>query len=338
MSTVTVGTYRPYQVVIERGLLRRIGEFLPADITSVLILTDDNLENLVPRLAQALPIPTEKFVIPHGEQSKNYATVLKLCSYLMSKGFDRKSAILNLGGGVVEDIGGFTASIFKRGIRYYNIPTTLLAAIDSSLGGKTGVDFDGVKNVIGSFYQPYGVFTDLDLIPDNGKAFTDGIGEAIKYGVLIGESLLCLLENGTTEKGALITECVRYKAALTAEDEKDEGKRKLLNLGHTIGHAIETLSDFSVSHGEAVVKGIYAMARAEEKASGSNNGLSLRIAKLAQRYDMDVTLGYSVNELLNAIAFDKKVSGECIDLVVPRNVGDCVILRKPLACLEEYFS
>ena len=241
-----------------------------------------------------------------------------------------------LGGGVTGDMAGFAAAVYLRGIRYVQLPTTLLAAVDSSVGGKTAVDLTAGKNLAGAFCQPAAVICDTDCLktlpPD---VFADGAAEAVKTGVLSDEALFALFEDGTltADPGEVIARCVAYKAGVVERDEKEQGERKLLNLGHTVGHAIEKCSGYVIPHGHAVAAGLAVIARAAEALGWTEESLAARITACLSKNGLPTGTDYSAEALAEAALSDKKRAGGDITLVVPRKIGHCELRKVPVADL-----
>ena len=238
-----------------------------------------------------------------------------------------------LGGGVTGDMAGFAAASYLRGIRYVQLPTTLLSAVDSSVGGKTAIDLAAGKNLAGAFLQPTAVLCDTDCLRSLPAAvFADGAAEAIKTGVLSGDTLFSLFEDGTlTDAPAeIIARCIRYKAGVVERDEKERGERRKLNLGHTVGHAIEKCSGYAIPHGHAVAAGLAVMARASERLGWAEPGVSARIAACLEKNGLPTGTDYPAEALAKAALADKKRSGDSITIVVPRAIGGCELKRIPV--------
>lgn len=283
----------------------------------------------------------ELFVFPEGEKSKTFSTVELLANQMVEKGFDRDSCIIALGGGVVGDIAGFLASIFMRGIPVIQIPTTLLAMIDSSIGGKTGVNLKSGKNLIGTFYQPEKIFIDpfyLKSLPL--KHLRNGLTEAIKYGVIKSPALFKFIEKNIgkilktnlhldlklIEK--LITECVKIKTEIVKKDEKEKGLRQILNYGHTFGHAVEKMSSYTLLHGFAVSIGmVLANQKAIEKGL-LKKADSDRIKNLLRSSDLPV---YTMHKpTLKNLLSDKKKHGKTLNFIFPKKIGKVVIFKEKI--------
>ncbi len=271
MKTVSVHASRSYEIRIGRGLLQGVGEQIRAvtDAKKVMLVSDDAVWPLyggaVRRSLETAGLTVCSFVFPHGESSKCACTYLELLDALCAQHLTRKDAIAALGGGVAGDLAGFAASTYLRGIGFIQIPTTLLAMVDSSVGGKTAIDLPAGKNLAGTFYQPWLVLCDPDCLttlPE--EIFRDGCAEVIKYAVLGNAPFFDDLRAGSAHAQLehIIETCVTMKRDIVAQDEFDRGQRQLLNLGHTFGHGIEACSGFAVSHGSAVAIGMAMMVRA----------------------------------------------------------------------------
>lgn len=284
------------------------------------MISDDNVAKLYGEKIRALFPDAELFVFPHGEKSKNLGTFSDILSFLSEKHFNRGDNLAALGGGVAGDLTGFTAACYMRGVKYIQIPTTLLAMIDSSVGGKTAVDAGGVKNLAGAFYNPSLVVCDtafLKTLP--ARELACGFAEMIKTAVLSGEELFGLLENADTDSfpySRAIGICVRFKSDVVSRDFRDSGERNSLNLGHTFGHAIEALSDYTVPHGFAVAEGL---VKACEK--GGNTVLTERVIRLLKKYGLPTECPFSDEELYPVMRSDKKAGADGIRLIIPEDTG-----------------
>ena len=244
-------------------------------------------------------------------------------------GLHRSDLVVALGGGVVGDLSGFAAACYQRGIPFVQVPTTLLAAVDSSVGGKTAIDIDAGKNLVGAFYQPLAVYCDVDCIATmNAHDFADGVAESIKYGVLHNPALFDRiasekLTQTSSDLDAIVKDCVAYKNQIVSEDEREKGTRQLLNLGHTFAHAIEQLSDFATSHGHAVAIGLAMMARACLRKGWSEPGTATRIERALLANNLPITCDYEATAMLEVCRRDKKAGSSAITIVVPHAIGDC---------------
>jgi 3-dehydroquinate synthase len=253
-------------LLVEDGLLEGLSKREIGEASSIAIITDDIVANLYGvTLQETLSriAPAQIIAIPHGERSKNLNTVTLVAAKMSKHGFNRKTALFALGGGVVGDLSGFVASVFKRGIKYFQLPTTLLAMVDSSIGGKTGVDTKWGKNQLGSFYQPLGIFVDpstLDTLPE--KELINGIAEMAKSAIIADAKLFAKVDAALSKEvllenlKPLIIDTCKIKAQVVQEDEREQNVRAILNYGHTVGHALESASGYRLSHGKSVVLGM----------------------------------------------------------------------------------
>ena len=286
---------------------------------------------------QANGFLTSSFVIAGGEDSKTLATVEKLLGFLSKQNLTRSDLLVALGGGVVGDITGFAAAVYLRGVSYIQLPTTILAAVDSSVGGKTGVNLTAGKNLAGAFHQPVGVFCDTWTFATLPKeVFNDGMAEVIKYGMIADKELLESLHSLSVAE--LCQRCVGIKAGVVAQDEFDKGERMKLNFGHTIGHAIEKTSGYSVSHGHAVATGMAVMTKAGEKKGLTAPDCLQRLKKALSAYNLDAACNFAAKELTEAILHDKKRSGERITVVIPESVGKVMLYELPVTEVNSFIS
>ncbi len=345
-KTVKVSASREYDVVIGSGLLTEAGERIRAvnGGSALCLVSDDTVDALygekVENILAAAGYRVEKFVIPHGEESKTPENYLKLVSFMARKGISGGDAAAALGGGVVGDLTGFAAATYRRGIGFIQLPTTLLAAVDSSVGGKTAVDLPEGKNLMGAFYQPQLVLCDTDTfasLPED--TVRDGCGEIIKYGMIKDAGLFHSLRDipsAMTED--VIARCVEIKRDVVQADERDKGERKLLNFGHTAGHAIELLSGYSLTHGKAVAIGMAIVVRASVKLGiCGENCRDLLLEKL-KSFGLPTETHHSPAEIAEAMMADKKRSGSTIDLILPEEIGRCVIRKTPVNELESFVA
>ncbi|MGN0659193.1 MAG: 3-dehydroquinate synthase [Emergencia sp.] len=299
------------------------------------VVTDENVEKLyLNRCIQSLKsagFDVYSFVIPPGEESKDGNMYLKLVSYLAEIPLTRADALVALGGGVVGDLAGFAAATYLRGIPVIQVPTTLLAAVDSSVGGKTAINLPAGKNLAGAFHQPALIWCDVSLLkslPEN--IYQDGMAEVIKYGVIADAELfrmLCDRQAAESHLEEIIRRCVRIKTGFVEEDELDKGVRQLLNFGHTIGHAIEKATDFQVSHGSAVAKGMAMMAEISARQGWCSRDTAEAIIRILNLYEFDLSVAQSRDVLYDIMKADKKRKGHYIDIVVPEEIGKCRLQR-----------
>ncbi len=310
---------------------------------SLAVVTDENVEKLyLNRCIQSLKcagFDVYSFVVPPGEESKSGKQYLELMNYLAEIPLTRADALVALGGGVVGDLTGFAAATYLRGIPVIQIPTTLLAAVDSSIGGKTAINLPAGKNLAGAFHQPALIWRDstlLESLPDN--IYQDGMAEVIKYGVLADADLFSLLWDRAAAKSQMsdiISRCASLKMRFVEEDEHDTGVRQLLNFGHTIAHAIEKAADFKVSHGCAVAKGMAAISEISANQGWCSRETADRIRGLLEVYEFDLNIEQSKEILYDIMKTDKKRKGGCIDLVVPEEIGRCRLQRVTIEELYE---
>ena len=340
LHTIQVNTSPAYEAVIGGGLLPRCGERLAAIMPKcrMAVIADSTvaplyLETVTESLAKA-GFGVCSHVFPAGEANKNFVTLAGILEFMAAEHLTRTDCVAALGGGVTGDMAGFAAAVYLRGIRYVQLPTTVLSAVDSSVGGKTAIDLGAGKNLAGAFLQPAAVLCDTDCLKTlPADVFADGAAEAIKTGVLCDESLFALFEEGTLRSvpEEVIARCIAFKAGVVERDEKEQGERKCLNLGHTIGHAIEKCSDFAIPHGHAVAAGLAIMARAAERLGWAEEGTAKRICDCLKKNDLPIGSDYSAEDLASAAARDKKRAGDDITIVVPRSIGCCELKKIPVA-------
>lgn len=301
----------------------------------VFVITDTNvseiyLDDLKSQLKK-LNFEFHYYIIPAGEFSKSLKTVENIYEKLSSGLISKNDIIISLGGGVVSDISGFVASTYKRGIKLINIPTSFLAMIDASIGGKNAVNLNSGKNLVGSFYFPDLILIDynfLNTLPK--KELNSGISEAIKCGAIFDEKLFSILEKEKFEDNIenIIYRSILVKKKLVEEDRFDSGKRMLLNFGHTIGHAVESLCGYkNISHGEAVSVGMNAITKISEKLGLTGAGVSERVKNVCEKYSLPTQNNFPIDKLSEMILQDKKNFGEYINLVILKNIGNSFLLK-----------
>ena len=339
IQTIPVRTRPDYAVTIGPGLLEQCGDLLAEGLPPchTAVVTDSTvaplyLDTVVRSLRQA-GFTVSTFTFPAGEPQKNFSTLSDILEFLAGEHLTRSDCVVALGGGVVGDMAGFAAAVYLRGIRYVQLPTTLLAAVDSSVGGKTAIDLRAGKNLAGAFLQPAAVICDTDCLKSLPAAvFADGAAEAIKTGVLCDESLFALFEDGTltAAPAAVIARCVAYKSGVVERDEKELGERKLLNLGHTVGHAIEKCSHFTIPHGHAVAAGLAIIARSAEALGWTEVPLAERIAACLTKNGLPTGTEFPAQALAEAALSDKKRAGGDITLVIPQRIGKCALRKMPV--------
>lgn len=347
MITVKVNVSKDYNIYIGNGLLSDVGERIKNElgVCSAAVITDDNVNALyADKVISSLEnagFHTVKFVFPHGEESKNIAVYSEILNFLAENHITRTDMLISLGGGIPGDIGGFAAATFLRGIRFVQIPTTLLSAVDSSVGGKTAVNLPAGKNLVGAFYQPDMVICDystLDTLPS--EIFADGCAEVIKYGAIMDEEFFEFLKNNDIKENIeyVITRCVEMKRDIVNEDEKENGIRAILNFGHTIGHAIEINSKFEISHGSAVAIGMIIASKGASKMGYCNTDISGEIKEVLIKNNLPVSCSFSAEDLYNVSISDKKRSGNTFNLIIPEKMGKCVGKKIPTEQLPDFIK
>ena len=333
-------TEKSYPLYINRGLIENIGKEIKKVYSNkkIAIITDENVDKFygedVQKNLEKNEYVVKKLVLKPGEKSKSVEVLLQVYDELLDFGITRGDLIIALGGGVIGDLTGFAASTLLRGIPFIQIPTSLLAQIDSSIGGKVAVDLPRGKNLVGSFYHPEAVFIDPNMLKTLDKRFLyDGMAEVIKYGCIKDEELFNNLLGYKDEEDLLynmediIYKCCSIKKEIVERDEKDNGDRMLLNFGHTIGHAIEKYFNYEkYTHGEAVALGMYAITVKSEEMGITLKGTTELIKRVLTKYNLQYDIQLEdKEEILNAIALDKKSKGEFINIILIKGIGDSFI-------------
>ena len=347
MTTIHIAASREYDVVIEPGLLTRLGT-MAAELglgRRAAVISDDAVFALYGAAAEkALTdagFQVDHFLFPHGEQQKNLSTYGQVLNFLCDRRFTRSDFLVALGGGVVGDLAGFAAATYQRGIPYIQVPTTLLSMVDSSVGGKTAVNLPTGKNQVGCFYQPALVLCDPELLstlPE--EEFRCGCAEVIKYGVLGSRKFFYELK-ATPIKEQLehvICTCVEMKRDIVNQDEFDRGLRQLLNLGHSFGHAVEACSHFAVLHGQAVAIGMAAITRAAVARGYCSEETLREVLAILNQYQLPTTTGFGLEEMAEAALTDKKLTGGAMHLVVPEEIGRCAIVSVPTEEIKDWMK
>lgn len=344
MKKVTVNASHNYEVLIEKGLLNSAGEYIK-NVTkgkTAVIVSETNVFPLYGSILQNSlakeGFTVLSFVFSAGEESKNTNTLIELWEFLAANQITRSDTLIALGGGVTGDLTGFAAATYLRGIKYIGIPTTLLAMVDSSVGGKTAVDLKGGKNLAGAFYQPSLVLIDTDTLatlPDS--VFSDGMAEVIKYAMINLPDFLKKL-NSDINTEDIIETCIKDKRDIVNIDEFDTGMRQLLNFGHTPAHAIEKLSEFTISHGTAVSIGMVIMTKAAINAGLCKEEAIETLIRLLKKYSLPTESVFSPEEISAVALSDKKRSGDSITLVVPVSAGECILKKIPVNELEAFLA
>ncbi len=347
MRTVHVNASREYDVLIGSGLLSSLGTHAASmgKVSKVCIVSDSNVWPLYGETAQnsllEAGLTVTSFVFPAGEESKNGSTYLGLLNHLAENRLTRSDLIVALGGGVVGDLAGFAAATYLRGIPFIQVPTTLLAAVDSSVGGKTAIDLPAGKNLAGAFYQPSLVLCDIDCLttlPDD--IFRDGCAEVIKYGILYDSNLFSYLSvSGLSfDRESVIARCVELKRDVVAEDEFDTGMRMKLNLGHTVGHGVEAQSNFEISHGKAVAIGMAIVSRAGCLKGMCSEETRDSILGILRKFGLPCSCGFAAESLYTSALSDKKRSGGTVNLIIPERIGFCAIVPTPVSEIQSFIE
>lgn len=344
MRKVKVSISSNYDILIGKGLLTQAGKELSKRVNpcKAAIITDSKVDSLFSATV-ALSLENAgfsicKFVFPQGEGSKHMGTLSDILEFLAENEMTRQDIIIALGGGVVGDMAGFAAAVYQRGIGFIQIPTTFLAAVDSSVGGKTAIDLKAGKNMAGAFYQPKLVLCDTNtLLTLPKEIFADGIAETLKYGVIGNEELFEKVESldFLQDLEETIEICVSMKRDIVMRDEYDNGERQLLNLGHTLGHSIEKLSEFKISHGHAVAIGLYLIATAAEERGIAQKGLAQRIDRALVKNGLPTKTEFSSEQIAKGALVDKKRRGETISFVFPEKIGRCHLVKVPVNEVEQ---
>ncbi len=345
MTVVPVKASRDYEVLIGAGLLDELGSRLRrvSGAKTAAVISGEQVFPLYGARAiaslEAAGFRVIHYVLPQGEAAKSLAVYGKLLDFLSVNHMTRGDVLVALGGGVTGDLTGFAAATYQRGVGFVQVPTTLLAAVDSSVGGKTAINLPTGKNQVGCFYQPLLVLCDptvLDTLPE--EEFRCGSAEVLKYGVLGSRAFFDELVRTPIRRqlGHVIRTCVEMKRDIVAEDEFDRGKRQLLNLGHTFGHAVEACSGFTVLHGQAVAIGMAAITRAAAaKGCCSQETVDELLAALEQ-FDLPTHTEYPLDDMVRAVYTDKKLDGDTMHLVVPEAIGRCRIQAVPITEVRDW--
>ncbi len=348
MRTVHVNTGNPYDIFIERGITGDCGKYIKklSSAKKVTVITDSNVAKLyLQKVVNSLEkegFEVKSHIFSAGEESKNLNSISAMYNTLAEFRMTRKDIIVALGGGVTGDMAGFAAASYLRGINFVQIPTSLLAQVDSSVGGKTGVDLPHGKNLVGAFHQPIAVLIDPDTLKTLPDAyFCDGMAEVIKYGCIKDEKFFDRLckEDARKHIEDVIETCVSIKRDVVSRDERESGERMLLNFGHTLGHAIEKIYNFKgISHGMAVAVGMVLISAAGERAGITQKGTTEKITRLCLKYGLPVSDNASLEQMAQAAAGDKKTEGSSINLVLLKSIGDSFTRKIELCDLLDFIK
>ncbi len=354
VKKITVKASGVYDVLIGRGLIDQCGSYVKnvTKAAKLAVITDDNVSAIYgDRVVSSLEkegFSVCRYVFPHGEASKNAGTLIEIWDFLCDNNFTRTDCLVALGGGVTGDMTGFAAASYLRGIDFVQIPTSLLAQVDSSVGGKTGIDLPSGKNLVGAFKQPKLVLADMDTLDTlTDEFFTDGMGEVIKYGMIRSAALFEKLNGFTAEelrrnKEALtdiIAECVSIKRDIVEADECEKGERMLLNFGHTLGHSIEQYYNYTgISHGMAVAKGMEMITSLAEKKGMCKAGLTVKLTECLEKYRLKIDVEPLPPELGKACMNDKKRSGGSINIIICSEAGRSSAVRMTVGEFMEFLK
>ncbi len=348
MKTVHVETGNPYDILIERGLIDSCGEQIKklSNAKKITVISDSNVAPLYQwRVLNSLEkngFNVKIHIFEAGEEQKNLNSISKMYQTLADFGMTRSDLIVALGGGVTGDMAGFAAATYLRGIDFVQIPTSLLAQVDSSVGGKTGVDLPFGKNLVGAFHQPIAVLIDPDTLSTlSNKFISDGMAEVIKYGCIKDARFFEFLanENALEHIEEVIETCVSVKRDVVSRDEKEKGERILLNFGHTFGHSIEKLYDFKgITHGMAVAIGMVLIASAGEKQGITEHGTTEKIAEVCKKYGLPTTTEFTFREMADSAKNDKKSVGSSINLVMLSKIGTSLTKKVSFEDLEQFIT
>lgn len=320
-----------YDIVLKRGALNEISNYINVN-RKVLIVTDDGVPSEYSKaVAKSCKEPIIA-TLKQGEKSKSFENYEKLLSLLTQNSFTRTDCVVAVGGGVCGDIAGFVASTYMRGIDFYNVPTTLLSQVDSSIGGKVAIDFMGVKNIVGAFYQPKAVVIDPNVLKTLDKRqFSAGLCEAIKMAITLDKDLFELIEkskNIETDIDEIIEKSLKIKRDVVEKDPKEQNLRRVLNFGHTVGHAIESLSNGNLLHGECVALGMIPLSGAF---------VIPRLVQILEKYNLPTDTNIEIDEMIDLIAHDKKSSGDEVTIVLCEEIGTYEMKKIKIADIKKLF-
>lgn len=347
MKTITVNASKSYPIYVGEDLIANIGSYV-SQVKSgctIAIVSDSNVwpiyGNVVHSSLENSGFGIIHYVLPAGEESKNSDQYIRILNFLVENSITRGDLLIALGGGVVGDMTGFVAATFLRGIPYIQVPTSLLAMVDSSVGGKTAIDLPTGKNLVGAFKQPEMVLCDisaLSTLPDD--FFIDGCAEVIKYGILYDAELFSHLQTQgiSFDREYVISRCIELKRDVVMDDEFDTGTRQMLNFGHTVGHSIEKCSNYTISHGRAVAIGMAVITKASAANSICESDIYDDVIKILDRFTLPTGTSLSAAELSQNALSDKKRFGGTINLILPLKIGECGLFPTPVGELKSFFE
>lgn len=348
MQTITVNASKKYDIIIGRELLESCGSYIKnvTNASAAAVITDDNVDKFygdkVVSSLKSAGISVCKFVFPHGEASKCVSVLQDIYGFLCENHITRSDCLIALGGGVTGDMTGFAAATYLRGVDYIQIPTSLLAQVDSSVGGKTAVDLPWGKNLVGSFKQPELVLCDIDTLSTLPEDFiTDGMGEVVKYGMIRSKELFDILDANDIRSIKNIAEdiifrCVSIKRDVVEADEFDKGERMILNFGHTLGHSIEQHYNYTgISHGCAVAEGMAAITAVAEAKGQCEKGLTEKLCGCLEKYGLPTKPDVPLSVLADACLNDKKREGGNINIII---CGSCGSSKAVCMTVDEFID
>ncbi len=347
METVKVTASKEYTVHIGTGYLDTIGEKIKEikRLCRVVLISDDTVFSLygekVKKSLTDSGYSVVEFVFSHGEEAKSFENYEKILEFCAENSITRTDLFVALGGGVTGDLTGFVASTYLRGVDFVQVPTTVLAMVDSSVGGKTAINLKAGKNLCGAFYQPIAVFADceaLNTLPE--ETFNEGCAEIIKYGMICDKEFLAFLQDNSIRENIeyVIKRCVEIKRDIVNRDEFEKGERKLLNFGHTIGHAIEKCSGLTISHGNAVAMGMVIATKGAYEIGMSEEDFSDVLLPILKKNNLPTACDFSAEELYKASLSDKKRSLDTMSVIVPEELGLCKIMKLPVDDLQNFIE
>lgn len=344
MKTIQVKASKSYKVKIGTNILKEVTDVLKKN-QKVVIVTDETVAFLhlekLKNVLLAAGFEPEVFMFPSGEESKCIQVLSCLLEWLAQIPLTRSDMVIAFGGGVTGDLAGFAASIYLRGIEFIQVPTTFLAAIDSSVGGKTGIDLQAGKNLAGSFWQPKEVICDISLLETlSEETFAEGTAEAIKAAILVDSEMFEIIQKGKIQDDLeeIIYRCVSMKRDLVEEDEFDTGQRQLLNLGHTFGHCVEKLSNFEITHGNAVAIGLALIMEAAAAYGHCTKEDAKAVIEALNENGLYTKCPYTADEMIEVMKRDKKRKGDNLTLILPRKIGECFLQTMTLDEAKKYLE
>lgn len=345
---ILVETKIPYKITVGKDLIDETGDIIKKlGINKIALVTDENVwsiyKNQMINSLDKSDIAYEVIVFESGERTKSFENYQKGIDFLANNYFRRTDALVAFGGGVIGDLGGFMSATYQRGMAFIQIPTTLLSGVDSSVGGKTGINLNQGKNLLGAFKQPKYVICDWNLYKTMANdRFLDGVAETIKYSILCDKELFETLKKPIRQDDERLTEiiekCVKYKAQIVSQDEEETGIRKILNLGHTIGHSIEKISDYNISHGYAVAIGMSYIAKLSYKLNFISKEKARDIINCIKANNLPISTNYKLEDIFKNTTVDKKCTDDMISIILIQDIGHCILEKISLARWKEYIQ